>query len=127
MKDIINKIHNFFNKKSDSIEDNDMKNEDIKTVYINTVDELDQFFHDRVMLEMKGLKKPEKVNIILKPDIYKMGTENLFDIMMMKSMQRCMTDTDLMKDSKKEIQNNNRSNSENGILSLVTNDKSTIH
>jgi DNA modification methylase len=121
MKNILEKLKILFNKKS---EDVDVEGDKI---YIKSIDELDQYLHESVMAEMKGIQKSEKVHLILNPNIYNIGIENLFDILMMKSMHRCMNDPEFQKYSKKEIPNDNRSTEENGILSILTDDKSTLH
>lgn len=98
-----------------------------KYLYINTVDELDQYLHDRTMEVISSLKDqgtiPEKEIVILSDTIYEIGEDNLFEILMMKAMDRALNDPELKINSDRkdvrDIQNN--------INSLFVDEKATHH
>ncbi len=73
------------------------KENEIEVIEINTIDELDNYLHEKVIQDMKSREngeeiKQNKVKLSISPEIYKMGMENVHQILMMKSIDRALND-----------------------------------
>jgi hypothetical protein len=120
MKKISNKL---FNHK------NDTKETDIETVYIDSVEELDQCLTDMTLQQMaadqSGSKPPPKKKIVLNKKIWEMGADNLFEIMMMKMMDRVMNDKRINNIKPKYIEGDIETGKR--IISLFKDENETVH
>lgn len=113
MKNFIKRLFNFRKDNKDSDKD---------TVYINTVDELDQYLHDitmKRMLEDENGSTPSPLKkAVFSQELTNMNVDNLFDTIMMKTMDRAMQQKN---DSPGDIETGKR------IVSLLKDDGSTVH
>jgi len=97
-------------------------------VNINTIDELDNFFHEQVIDRMKSKQdgtdiQPKKlVKLILSQELQSMGMEVISEILQMKAMDRALNDTDV-KNLKDKTSVHGSVTFEKNILPILCNNK----
>lgn len=114
---MINSIKKFLAKKSNSCE---------YTVKINTIDELDNFFHQQAINGMQG-KSSKKIKLILGDKLKNMGNETLHEILMMMMMSRITNDPDLNNKSNDGNSSKENRSVENIIYPLIWDKNATYH
>lgn len=100
-------------------------------VHINTIDELDEFFHqqviDRMKAEESGEDAPQKlVKVVLGEDLQKIGIENLTAMMLMKCVDRVLNHPDVL-GLKGNTNVHESATYENTILPLLCDDENVTY
>lgn len=98
-------------------------------VYINTVDEYDQFLHEQTMriieIRKKGENSVPNIYVKINDEILNMDQDHLYELLMMKSIDRALTDPDIAHNTGKSKEDNQERIK--SIMSLFKGDKATVH
>lgn len=84
---------NFMEKVTNSNANSNAKK--VEKMYINSVDELDQFLHDKTIQQMKGVKKFDFKEVVIGDEVRGMDEKILFDLLLMKIVHRMLNDSEL--------------------------------
>jgi len=119
---------NFMEKVTNSNVNSNAKK--VEKMYINSIDELDQFLHDKTIEQMKGVKKFDFKEIVIGDEVRGMDEKILFDLLLMKIVHRMLNDSELSNNFQFSVPTPSPSkrnlNAYKNIMSLLVDKDATI-